>query len=205
MTPKVKICGLIDPQDARLAEALGADYIGLVFEKSSRVYVDIDQAKKITAVLDRAKPVGVMVDQSYEESIEIAEKAGLWGIQHYTYFDQGFRTAGFAYIYAARLGAPNTPENFSSLKYDYLLLDSYDKKKYGGTGKTFDWGTIPNVDRARLFLAGGLGPDNICAAAREKTFALDLSSSVEAEPKDGVYRKDPEKLKKLFSNFQACT
>lgn len=197
MKPKIKICGITNIEDALLAESLGADFIGLIFASQSPRCVDTQTALNITKELTSAKPVGVFVEHSFEETHRIAEQIGLWGIQHYSYFEDVFE--GFKYIFASRLGAPDTPTDFSSLSNDYLLLDTYDKTKHGGTGQTFDWSRIPkSVDKSRLVLAGGLAPENICAAARENSFALDLSSSVEAHPG----KKDPQKLKQLFDNLR---
>lgn len=195
MTAKVKICGITNIEDATLAENLGADFIGLIFAKKSPRYVSPEQAKKIVSALSSAKAVGVFVEQDHQETENTAENCGLWGIQHYSYFDTPFQN--HAYIYAIRMGAPDAPKDFTFQNYDYLLIDSYDEKIHGGTGKTFDWSKIP-LDRDRVFLAGGLGPENICAAARENVFSLDLSSSVEAHPG----KKDPEKLKSLFDNLK---
>lgn len=199
MRVKIKICGVTNIGDALLAESLGADFIGLVFADGSPRCVSETAAKEIAGALTTAKAVGVFVQHSRDETERIAEECGLWGVQHYTYFPEGFW--GPHYIYALRLGAPDQPQDFSSLNCDYMLIDSYDEKQHGGTGKTFDWAELPAaIPRARVFLAGGLGPHNICAAARENTFSLDLSSSVEARPG----KKDPAKLKKLFTNLKNC-
>mgnify|MGYP006424874121 CR=1 FL=1 len=206
MTPRntrIKICGNTRVGDALLAERLGADFIGLIFARQSPRHVSVDRAHAIAASLSRARPVGVFVDQDYEETLEIAEKCGLWGIQHYRNFPEGFRD--FTYILGLRMGEPgmddpNWPDDWASLACDYLLIDTYDKKAHGGTGKTFDWDRIPAMARDRTFLAGGLGPHNICAAAKQGVYALDLSSSVETSP--GI--KDPDQLEILFSTFQIC-
>ena len=61
----------------------------------------------------------------------------------------------------------------------------------GGTGQTFDWSLIPEIDRP-FFLAGGLGADNLETAVRTiHPYAVDLSSSVET---DGM--KDRDKILK---------
>ncbi len=197
-TSKVKICGITTARDALLAEQMGADYIGLIFARQSLRCVTIDKARAIIAQLKTAKPVGVFVEQDYNKTLEIARAVSLWGIQHYSYFPQKFD--GFNYIYAVRMGAPNAPKDLSSLSADYLLLDSYDENQHGGTGKTFDWSQLAELDKRRTFLAGGLGPLNICAAARISPYALDLSSSVEISP--GI--KDPNKLQQLFENLRDC-
>jgi len=196
--PKIKICGITNSRDALLAESLGADYIGMIFARQSPRNVTVELADAIAQKLTTAKPVGVFVEQDYIKTLEIAQKVGLWGIQHYSYYPQKF--PDFQYIYAVRMGAPDAPKDLSSLQADYLLLDSYVENQHGGTGKTFDWAELAQLDRSRAFLAGGLGPLNICAAAQTFPYALDLSSSVETAP--GI--KDANKLQQLFENLRDC-
>ena len=66
----------------------------------------------------------------------------------------------------------------------YILLDSFDPVMLGGTGKTFDWGSIVELtqkQRSRLVLAGGLGPANVGEAIEiVQPFGVDVSSGVEA-------------------------
>ena len=68
---------------------------------------------------------------------------------------------------------------------DYILLDH----GKGGTGESFDWSLIRNMDRP-YFLAGGLNAENVeQAILQTHPFAVDISSGVET---DGV--KDPKKI-----------
>ena len=70
---------------------------------------------------------------------------------------------------------------------DYILLD-----RGTGTGLTFDWNLVQEMDRP-YFLAGGLGADNLEEAIRRMhPFAVDLSSAVET---DKV--KDREKINRV--------
>ena len=71
---------------------------------------------------------------------------------------------------------------------DYILLD----QGSGGTGKTFDWSLIPEIERP-FFLAGGIGALNMKQAIYEiRPYAVDLSSSVETEK-----WKDPKKIRQV--------
>lgn len=78
---------------------------------------------------------------------------------------------------------------------DAVLLDAYDPRLYGGTGMTVDWGMAASLaHEVRLFLAGGLSPDNIQEAIRAvHPWAVDLNSGVESAP--GI--KDATKLRLL--------
>ena len=65
---RVKICGITRPEDAVLAEAAGADAIGLIFAPHSKRRITLKQA---AAVSEAAGPfltrVGVFVDAPLEE------------------------------------------------------------------------------------------------------------------------------------------
>ena len=59
----VKLCGLTKERDILVANRLKPEYIGFVFWKKSRRYVEPEQAQKLKARLDRdIKAVGVFVD-----------------------------------------------------------------------------------------------------------------------------------------------
>jgi phosphoribosylanthranilate isomerase len=72
-----------------------------------------------------------------------------------------------------------------------LLLDAYDKKLFGGTGKSFDWSMIPDQRSLPIILAGGLNPENVGQAINDvHPYAVDVSGGVEASK--GI--KDKEKM-----------
>ena len=75
---------------------------------------------------------------------------------------------------------------------DYILLDA------GlGSGKTFDWARLKEV-QCPFFLAGGLSIDNMEEAlSTVAPFALDLSSGLETDGK-----KDGEKIRAFMKLYQ---
>jgi phosphoribosylanthranilate isomerase len=81
-----------------------------------------------------------------------------------------------------------------------ILLDAYDAKLYGGTGKTANW-TIARkaAELTRVFLAGGLSPENIVEAiCAVEPFAVDVNSGVESAPG----RKDSNKLRRVKEEME---
>jgi phosphoribosylanthranilate isomerase len=83
-----------------------------------------------------------------------------------------------------------------------VLLDTRLPAGSGGTGVCCDWTVAAEVARTvplPAILAGGLGPGNLAAAAREVAPAgLDVSSGIEESP--GV--KSTELLERLFAEWR---
>ena len=67
---------------------------------------------------------------------------------------------------------------------DAILLDRYDPRRRGGTGKSFDWDAARAASRTRrIFLAGGLNPENAAVAIRmARPYAVDVCSGIESKP-----------------------
>ncbi len=76
-----------------------------------------------------------------------------------------------------------------------VLFDAPHGSLYGGTGTAWDYGAVRGDVPERLFLAGGLGPDNVRRAVETaRPWGVDVCSRVESAP--GI--KDPELLRRLF-------
>ena len=175
---KVKICGITRAEDAELAIALGADYLGFIFVKESPRYVE--HAPRTSGV----QRVGVFRGSTSEEIARIANEEQLDLIQIHGDAERVDRPLIHAFNVKDSLPDTNTDA-------DYILFDTG-----GGTGRTFDWNLLATYPRTKpFFLAGGITPDNV-AEAIEKTnpYAIDVASGVEKSP--GV--KDHDKLRRLF-------
>ncbi len=77
-----------------------------------------------------------------------------------------------------------------------LLLDSYQKNDFGGTGKAFEWKNLKEKEFNKPYLlAGGLNPENVEKALSLVSCAgLDVSSGVESS----TGKKDSIKLRKFI-------
>ena len=74
--PRVKICGVTRLEDAELAIALGADFLGFNFYPASPRYLELEAAREIArAVGDRARLVGVTVNAEPPAIAEILGEA----------------------------------------------------------------------------------------------------------------------------------
>lgn len=192
---RVKICGITNWTDARRAFGAGADFLGFNFYPKSPRYISPSQAGKIVKRLpDGVAAVGVFVNETADAVIEIARQLNLDFVQ--LHGDETPETVAkiakyVPVIKALRVRKPFRVTQLQQFKCaSAFLLDGFDRRARGGTGKTFDWSVARRAKRGRtIFLAGGLTPENV-AEARKATvpYALDVCSGVEAKPgkKDGA-------------------
>ena len=201
MTPPIqfKICGLTSVPDAREAVRLGAAYLGFNLYPRSPRYVALAAYRAFAPELPPASRVAVLVEP---DDAELAAAAGA-GFDH---FQVHFRhdvsfdrlEAWSRAVGARRLWlAPKLPPG-ESFRAGWLplartfMVDSYDERLFGGTGRTGNWTGFAALRSAHpdrtWILAGGLDPSNVALAVRESGATLvDVCSGVEASP--GV--KDP--------------
>jgi phosphoribosylanthranilate isomerase len=172
-------------QDADFAAKSGADAIGLVFYPPSPRAVSIAQAKEVvTGLAPFVSVVALFVDPTPELVLECLDALPVDIIQFH-----GDESASFCeqfekpYIKALRM-KPGTDLSVLAMQYASaraLLLDTYQPGVPGGTGQTFDWSMITDVDKP-LILAGGLNADNVKQAIQQvRPFAVDVSGGVESE------------------------
>lgn len=186
---RVKICGITNLKDARQALESGASFIGFNFYRRSPRYITPSAARRILQRLpERVKSVGVFVNESEDKVLTIAHHVGLHYLQLHGEESPGTvarlkRT--LPVIKAIRVRDSFSTGQLTPYKHaTAFLLDGFDRRRHGGSGKTFQWDIARRANRAgRIFLAGGLTPDNIGAAIRSaKPYAVDVCSGVEAKP-----------------------
>lgn len=219
----VKICGITSFEDGLCAASAGADYLGFIFFEKSPRYIAPEAAREITSQLTEhlsdsntapvsgaefgqaPRYIGVFVNETLEAVEETICRANLDFAQLHgeetpamleALRGRGFKalrptSAAEAEIEAewyAGLGPSNGPQ---------LLVDAFDPKDYGGTGKRADWNAAAGLrlNYSRLVLAGGLTPRNVAEAVEAvRPWAVDVSSGVEFEPG----RKDPDKVREFI-------
>jgi phosphoribosylanthranilate isomerase len=199
---KVKICGITNWVDARRAVAEGAELLGFNFYAGSPRYVEPAKAKRIVSRLPKQTlVVGVFVNESEQKMLEIARAVGLDALQLHgdeTPAMVARLKRSFPVIKAIRVkaSAAGTGQMGRFKQATALLLDGFDGRQRGGTGKTFDWEIARRAKKhGRIFLAGGLTPENVGAAIRAaRPYAVDICSGVEARPG----KKDPARMKNLM-------
>ncbi len=202
MAVRVKICGVTTPEDAELCAAAGADAIGLNFWSGSKRHVSVERAAAIAAAIPAGVwKVGVFVDAPRDAIARAVAAAGLDCVQLHgdESPDDCTGYSGVAVIKALRVGADREATRAAVERYavDWWLVDADAGKAFGGTGAGFDWTRAVGVAPGRLFLAGGLTPENVAEAVRVVSPAfVDVASGVESEPG----RKDASRVREFIDH-----
>jgi phosphoribosylanthranilate isomerase len=206
---KVKICGVTNLDDARLAVREGAWAVGLIFAPESVRRCSIEAAEEIGAELKRKVEVaGVFANAHLDELAEVAERCSLTLVQLHgeegpAYCDEAARRTGCKVIKAAPAKDAPTVRALRNYRVDYHLLDAHVPGRRGGTGETFAWElAAERRSDVPLILSGGITPDNAAdAVLAVRPFAVDSASGTEASPG----RKDPAKVSALIRAVAQAT
>ena len=89
-----------------------------------------------------------------------------------------------------------SPDAISQLRGDYVLLDSYDPVRFGGTGRALRLDDLKQIDLSRVLIAGGLVAETVGDAAALNPWGVDVASGIETSP--GV--KDHAKMRSFIAN-----
>ncbi len=194
----VKICGITNLADALSAVEAGADALGFNFYRPSPRYIEPNAARAIIDQLPATVlTVGVFVNEASLERVEqIADDAGVGALQLH-----GDESPEYCHAIADRyvikvlaVDSDFDPQRALNYKVQAIMLDASDRKARGGTGRTIDWSVARRTGELvhRLFLAGGLSPQNVAEAiAAVRPYAVDACSALETTPG----KKDPERVR----------
>jgi phosphoribosylanthranilate isomerase len=186
----VKICGITSLDDALAAADAGADALGFNFYARSPRYISPPNAREITNQLAPSiLKVGVFVNEELQSLLTIASEADLTAVQLHGDESPEYCSDLTATYVIKAFGARDNLA-VSSYQVDAIMLDTKDDLLRGGTGRVFDWtiaqratSFIANNSKPRLFLAGGLSPENVAEAiATVRPYAVDACSSLEQTP-----------------------
>ena len=202
---KLKVCGLTKMDQIQELVSLNTDFLGFIFyEKSPRFVLNHLSLEEISEINHQGK-VGVFVNETVEKISEISEKAKLSFIQLHGDEDEKFILQlrqilgnNIKIIKVIRIGNQSFDElqktiNQQPSTVNYLLFDT-DSKAFGGTGKTFAWQILNEIEiPIPYFLSGGISLENIHqrSTINHQPLALDINSKFETEPGS----KDLEKIK----------
>ena len=200
----IKVCGITQFRQLQQLDGLNIDFAGFIFFKDSPRYVvgEISPNEMRSADFD-IKKVGVFVNASYDEIIQIVEDYGLDVVQLH-----GDETPELCeqlsedveVIKAFRI-AENTAaidelvEDYDEV-CDYYLFDTLSsgtlpeqkdvKAAVGGTGQKFDWKKVSKSKIEKpFFLSGGISVDDIAklkAFKHPDFYGIDINSRFEKSP-----------------------
>ena len=204
---RIKICGLMRPEDILYVNRVRADYAGFILAEGRRRTLDRERVKELAADLAPGiLKTGVFVNQDPDWIAETVRITGIDAVQLHgsetekeilylrKLLDEG-PGKQCRIVRAFRVEGPEDILRAEESSADLVLLDH----GAGGSGEAFDWSLAGKAGRP-FFLAGGLDAENVQEAIRLlKPWAVDVSSGVETGGK-----KDPEKIRKFTEAVRSC-
>jgi phosphoribosylanthranilate isomerase len=186
----IKICGITNLDDALAAVAAGVDALGFNFYKPSPRYITPQHAREIVEQLPESLlTVGVFVNEESPDVVRsIATEAGIRAVQlHGDESPEYCRELAGKYYVIKTFAVSDSFDVQTANPYEVeaIMLDTKHNTLRGGTGRVFDWSVAEQAASMipKLFLAGGLSPENIENAVEiVRPYAVDACSALEDRP-----------------------
>jgi phosphoribosylanthranilate isomerase len=191
---KIKICGITNFDDAQAAIDAGADMLGVNFYRPSARYITPDAARELVNHLKSdgspVEIVGVLVNETIESVLDIATVTGIDAVQLHgdespSFCEELNTRDGLRVIKALRVSEEFMPHHAERYPVHGIMLDAFHPSLRGGTGQTIDFAVARETRKLvpRLFLSGGLSPENVADAIHEVgPYAVDACSLLESAP-----------------------
>lgn len=204
--PQIKICGLMDVQEACDCADLGAHAIGCIFYPKSPRHVTDNQARDIAKALpSHITVVGVFVNTPFDEIMKKVDMCGLTAVQLHGQeppdLVDKLRDKNLLVIKA--LFSEKEPGFEDAFLYhaSAYLVECGKGKLPGGNAMSWNWGKARALsNKYPLILAGGIDEENVIQAIHDGSpDAIDISSGVEVSPG----RKNIMKVKSFISKVMA--
>ncbi len=201
--PLVKVCGIARSADAEKAQAFGADVLGFVFAPSKRradpgLVRDLRDlpALKVAVVVNDAGAARLDPDVEALLSEGLVDAVQLHGAE----LPEDCARLAFPYYKAIRVRNAEDGDSMARFHCPRVLADAYSPDAAGGTGRRIPAELARQLATDRpLWLAGGIGPDNVGSILDDLCPELiDSSSGLEEAPG----RKDMGKLEKFFEEIE---
>ncbi len=189
---QVKICGVTRADDAAVAAAAGASYLGVIFASGPRL-LTLQRAAEVQRGAAGVPVLGVFGSQTTGEILRARDAAGLAGAQLHGAYEaevgRQLQAEGLIVWRVVRLQRAEELERVAEAirGADAVLVEPRVAGGEGGAGVSLSV-DLARAARARLrdalmVLAGGLTSDNVGAAiAAVKPDIVDVSSGVEQSP-----------------------
>jgi phosphoribosylanthranilate isomerase len=198
----IKICGITNIDDARAAVAARADALGFNFYKPSPRYISPENARAIIEELPSSVlAVGVLVNEQPDSVKRIIAESGIKALQlHGDESPDYCRELAADHYVIKTLAVSQNLDTQVVHAYEVaaIMLDTRDNNLRGGTGRAFDWSIAQQINQVvpKLFLAGGLSPENIAGAIEVvRPYAVDACSALEDSPG----KKNHERMRRFIN------
>ena len=197
INPKIKICGVSDIDILKQLISFNLDYVGFIFYSKSPRFVDEAFLEKIQDIdFKDIRPVCVYVNADEDFIYKTSSFFNNPILQFHGDEDQNFcETFGLDYWKAIRIKDENDIEKISQYNSaSAILLENHKDGTYGGTGESFNWELLKDIDNdfQNFVLSGGINSENVDNALKTNSWCLDLNSGVESQEgiKDILLIKD---------------
>ncbi len=175
----VKVCGITNEEDARVAVEAGANALGFNFYPKSPRYITPARAAQIAEAVQGAYwSVGVFVNAPEEELMDIAGRVPLDVVQLHG------EECPLPLSKPCRVWksiAPGAKPSGRAAGIEAYLLDT-PAPQFGGSGITFSW-TLARRFPHRAIIAGGLDATNVVEAiGMTSPWGVDACSRLESRP-----------------------
>ena len=195
---KVKICGITNADDARLAVEAGADALGFIFVENTPRFIPPDRALSIIRDLPPfVTPVGVFWDHPPGQVKAVAEQCGLRALQfHGDEPPEALMDYRLPVIKTIKLAEAADLSRMDGYRVAAFLLDSPARWSEGQPREPVEWTLARQAaSRGLIILSAGLTAENVAEGIRiARPYGVDVNSGVEAEPG----RKDPDKVRRFI-------
>jgi phosphoribosylanthranilate isomerase len=212
---EIKICGLKFPEDVETVNLYEPDYIGMVMfcPKSARNVSPETAQELLKKIKPKIKKVAVVVNPDLEQ-IQTIEKIGFDFVQiHGEIKNEIFENVKLPVIRAVNVSENSFDEIQKKLLEKVLKWNRIQGVLFDagtpGSGQTFQWDKIERIKNSvqeagvKLFLAGGLNPENVAdAIVRVHPDVVDVSSGVEYSERPPGSGKDAKKVASFIANVR---
>jgi phosphoribosylanthranilate isomerase len=191
---RIKVCGVIHPDDAWEACEAGADLVGLNFVPDSPRCLDLATAEAIAErIAGRAERVAVFRDARWDEIERVTRRIEVERVQlHGSESEEEVELVDFPVIKAVRGADREAAEMYPGA---ILLLDH--PTRGGGRGEAWNWSEASELisEGYDIVIAGGLTPENVAQVLADlgdvPPWGVDVATGVEGEG----YRKDAARMR----------
>lgn len=200
---RIKICGVMNVEDALAAVEAGADLIGINFVEGSPREVDPATALEICQALEGrdVERVALFRDARWDKIDPILRRVPFERVQfHGDESEDDIEAIDLPTIKAIRGADQEAAETYPG---SILLLDH--PHQGGGQGQAWDWSEAEDLiaHGYDVIIAGGLTPENVAEALAEvgeiPPWGVDVATGVEGPDR----RKDPEKMRAFVEAVRA--